>query len=411
MRQEQQRVAAGAVAAQPRDDAAAARRRLDDLGREARPRGARRAIRWAASSSGPGGSGGLIDGMRIRSRRNPTSRSCAPVPGGRADRRRRRAGGGPSGTLRSAGVGGGMARMRLDDPQQEPDHHDRDRPSRSAAARSGARTRSVFWSSGSSPPAMYGSGQAALARVLVADLVVLDGIRAAGARSGRARRSRDHHAARAATVPRRTTPSAILNPHGGAVVWTGMSDRGAGDRRGADSWAATCVAGRAAAFIALADGHLVRAYRLAAVLLGSELEAQDAVQDAAVAAWARFGDLRDRARFDAWFDRILVNGCRDRLRARRRVRLVELDEAPDPPVPDGTGAAGERDALRRALAQLPADQRLAVALRYFGDRSLEEIAELTGEPLGTVKSRLHYGLQALRAAYDAAGRLPGEASR
>ena len=87
------------------------------------------------------------------------------------------------------------------------------------------------------------------------------------------------------------------------------------------------------------------------------------------------------------------------------------DEAPDPPVPDGTGAAGERDALRRALAQLPADQRLAVALRYFGDRSLEEIAELTGERLGTVKSRLHYGLQALRAAYDAAGRLPGEGSR
>ena len=63
------------------------------------------------------------------------------------------------------------------------------------------------------------------------------------------------------------------------------------------------------------------------------------------------------------------------------------------------------------LAQLPADQRLAVALRYFGDRSLEEIAELTGERLGTVKSRLHYGLLALRAAYDAAGRLPGEASR
>ena len=171
------------------------------------------------------------------------------------------------------------------------------------------------------------------------------------------------------------------------------------------------VAGREAAFISLADGHLVRAYRLAAVLLGSELEAQDAVQDAAVAAWARFGDLRDRARFDAWFDRILVNGCRDRLRARRRIRLVELDAAPDPPVPDGTGAAGERDAIRRALSELPADQRLAVSLRYFGDRSLEEIAELTGEPLGTVKSRLHYGLLALRAAYDAAGRLPGEASR
>jgi RNA polymerase sigma-70 factor (ECF subfamily) len=199
-----------------------------------------------------------------------------------------------------------------------------------------------------------------------------------------------------------------LNPDRGAIVWTGMSERElAIDEQETVRGGIT----RDTAFAALADHHLDRAYRLAAVLLGSELEAQDAVQDAAASAWARFGGLRDRARFDAWFDRILVNGCRDRLRARRRVRLVELDAAPDPAVPDGTSRAGERDALHRALAQLPSDQRLAVALRYFGDRSLEEIAELTGERTGTVKSRLHYGLQALRAAYDAAGRLPGEGSR
>jgi RNA polymerase sigma-70 factor (ECF subfamily) len=198
-----------------------------------------------------------------------------------------------------------------------------------------------------------------------------------------------------------------LNLHRVIVVWTGMSERGMVIDEQAGGEGLT----REAAFATLADRHLDRAYRLAAVLLGSELEAQDAVQDAAASAWARFGDLRDRERFDAWFDRIIVNGCRDRLRERRRVRVVDLDAAPDPAVPDGTRQAGERDALHRALAQLPADQRVAVALRYFGDRSLEEIAELTGERTGTVKSRLHYGLQALRAAYDAAGRLPGETFR
>ena len=52
-----------------------------------------------------------------------------------------------------------------------------------------------------------------------------------------------------------------------------------------------------------------------------------------------------------------------------------------------------------------------MALRYYGDLSLEEIAERTGERLGTVKSRLHYGLEALRAAYDAAARPPEETSR
>jgi RNA polymerase sigma-70 factor (ECF subfamily) len=200
-----------------------------------------------------------------------------------------------------------------------------------------------------------------------------------------------------------------LNPHDGAVVWTGMNEGLAIDEEPIPGGHTT--AARDAAFVTLADGHLDRAYRLAALVLGSELEAQDAVQDAAIAAWSRFGSLRDRARFDAWFDRILVNGCRDRLRARRRVRLVDLESASHPPIADETGRSAELDALRQALGQLPAEQRLAVALRYFGDRSLEEIAELTGERLGTVKSRLHYGLQALRAAYDAAGRLPGEESR
>jgi RNA polymerase sigma-70 factor (ECF subfamily) len=200
-----------------------------------------------------------------------------------------------------------------------------------------------------------------------------------------------------------------LNLDGGAIVWTDMRGQGlAIDEHGTRS---SEEATRDAAFATLADRHLDRAYRLASVLLGSELEAQDAVQDAATSAWARFADLRDRARFDAWFDRILVNGCRDRLRARRRVTFVELEAVPHPAVQDDTRQAGERDALLRALAQLPADQRLAVSLRYFGDRSLEEIAELTAERVGTVKSRLHYGLQALRAAYEAAGRVPGEGSR
>lgn len=184
---------------------------------------------------------------------------------------------------------------------------------------------------------------------------------------------------------------------------------------------------RARAFDDLVTRHLARAYRLAGVLLGSEADAQDAVQDAAAAAWARFSDLRDAAAFDAWFDRILVNGCRDRLRARGRSRgrvvAIDMTDA------EGHGADGlgrldalrvtgdpsvglaEREALRSALAGLSPEQRVSVVLRYYGDMSLEEIAERTGERLGTVKSRLHYGISALRAAYDAAARLPGETRR
>jgi RNA polymerase sigma-70 factor (ECF subfamily) len=202
-----------------------------------------------------------------------------------------------------------------------------------------------------------------------------------------------------------------LNLLPGGFVWTGMNDEGLVIDEGRARRLTTTGDERADAFAALADRHLARAYRLASVILGDELEGQDAVQDAAVAAWECVGGLRDRDRFDAWFDRILVNGCRDRLRRRGHVRLIDMDGAPEPASPDGSGSVAERDALRGALAGLSPDHRLIVVLRYYGDLSLDEIAERTGERLGTVKSRLHYGLGALRAAYDAASRLPGEAPR
>ncbi len=168
---------------------------------------------------------------------------------------------------------------------------------------------------------------------------------------------------------------------------------------------------RAALFARLADRHLAGSFRLAALLLGSQTEAQDAVQDAATVAWQRFADLRDPERFEAWFQRILVNGCRDRLRRRGRVRLLDLDAGPEPSILDSTSGVADRSALRDAISRLSSEHREVVVLRYFADLTLDEIAHRTGERPGTVKSRLHYGLEALRAAYDAAERLPGETSR
>jgi RNA polymerase sigma-70 factor (ECF subfamily) len=159
---------------------------------------------------------------------------------------------------------------------------------------------------------------------------------------------------------------------------------------------------RASAFVALADGQLLSAYRLAAVLLGDPVEAQDATHDAVVVAWERFGSLREEQRFGAWFQRILVNQCRDRLRARRRMR--RLPWASPEPARDVDPDLPERDALQRAIAGLAPNHRVVIVLRYFCDLTVEEIAVRTGEREGTVKSRLHYGLNALRAAYDAASR-------
>lgn len=158
------------------------------------------------------------------------------------------------------------------------------------------------------------------------------------------------------------------------------------------------------AFARLVDRHLDEACRLATVILGGDrMEAEDAVQEAAVRAWRHFADLRDEERFAAWFTRIVVNACRDRLRSQR-VRATDPAVLDTAATPDRTATVDATDTLVRALRALPPDQRIVVALRYFGDCSLEEIATRTGERTGTVKSRLHYGLRALRAALDADAR-------
>jgi len=120
-------------------------------------------------------------------------------------------------------------------------------------------------------------------------------------------------------------------------------------------------------------------------------------------AWEHFDDLRDPARFEPWFTRIVVNACRDRI-GTHRLRPV-TGVAPDPgAASDHADALTGIDALVRALLTLSPEHRVVVALRYLNDYSLDEIAARTGQRAGTVKSRLHYALRALRAALDAEAR-------
>lgn len=97
---------------------------------------------------------------------------------------------------------------------------------------------------------------------------------------------------------------------------------------------------RAAAFSEPLDRSLDRSYRLAATILGNQQEGEDATHDAALRAWTAVPSLRDPAKFDAWFQRILVNVCRNRLRARRRPLILEADRAQSV---DHQAASAERD--------------------------------------------------------------------
>jgi len=162
----------------------------------------------------------------------------------------------------------------------------------------------------------------------------------------------------------------------------------------------TLADSRRVTFVELADPLLDDAYRLAGYLLSSATEAEDAVQETLTRAWQAWPKLRDRECFEPWFDRILVNICRDRLRRRRRHQLEELDDELAVYSEDPFAASLARAEVDRLLQVLSPDQRVVVGLRFWRDLSLQEIADLLGIPLGTVQSRLHYSLKDLRRAAE-----------
>lgn len=157
---------------------------------------------------------------------------------------------------------------------------------------------------------------------------------------------------------------------------------------------------RAGAFARLAEEHIDKAYHLARAILGDATEAQDATHDAFVQAWRKWDTLRDPARFEQWYDRILVNGCRDRLRARSR-QATDISVEVGLTTGDHAARKDDQTTLDAAIATLSPDHQVVVALRYYRDLAIEDIARRLGIPAGTVQSRLHYALKRLHVALDA----------
>jgi RNA polymerase sigma-70 factor (ECF subfamily) len=140
------------------------------------------------------------------------------------------------------------------------------------------------------------------------------------------------------------------------------------------------------------------AQRLANWILHDPIAAEDAVQEAALLAWHRRRSLRDPDTVDAWFNRILVNVCRQELRRRgRRPALIEIE----PGIEGDHSRLHDRDELTRVIGRLSPDEQVLVALRFGRDLTVPQIAAGMGMAEGTVKSRLHYALEHLRAALEA----------
>lgn len=158
--------------------------------------------------------------------------------------------------------------------------------------------------------------------------------------------------------------------------------------------------GDRAAFADLVERHQGWAMGCALALLGDYQLAQDAVQDALVAAHASLATLENSAAFSAWFKSIVRHTCYHALRGARP-ELIPLDGAADlpsaEPEPDQVLEVDERRfELLSALATLPAAQRELVLLHYWREYSQREIAALLNLPATTVNNRLHAARQRLR---------------
>lgn len=165
--------------------------------------------------------------------------------------------------------------------------------------------------------------------------------------------------------------------------------------------------GRRDALARLYDRYGRQAWALARRICGDDALAEDAVQEAFTAVWreaGRFDPRRGRA--STWLMTLVHHKAVDLVRREdtARRRTVPMDDDTDRALPRLPGA--DVDALgavvagkvRSALDALPADQRHALALAYFGGYTQREVATLTGVPLGTVKSRMFAGLGRLRTA-------------
>jgi RNA polymerase sigma-70 factor (ECF subfamily) len=133
--------------------------------------------------------------------------------------------------------------------------------------------------------------------------------------------------------------------------------------------------------------------------------AEDATQQALVAIWRDLPQLRDPARFDAWSYRLLVRACYAESRKERRwapnLRLLPADE---PATSAGMDAIVDRDQLETGIRRLSIDHRAVLVLSGYADLPAERVAQILAIPVGTVHSRLHHAMRAMRAALDADAR-------
>lgn len=159
------------------------------------------------------------------------------------------------------------------------------------------------------------------------------------------------------------------------------------------------------AFASLAVGVGNRLHAVAHRILRDTDLAADATQQALLTIWRDLPQLRDPARFEAWSYRLLVRACYAegrRIRALSpKLTILPVDQ---PVLSEGLSTVVDRDQLERGFRRLSVEHRAVVVLHHYLDLPLDQVAEVLGVPIGTVRSRLFHAMRGLRAALEADAR-------
>jgi RNA polymerase sigma-70 factor (ECF subfamily) len=157
-------------------------------------------------------------------------------------------------------------------------------------------------------------------------------------------------------------------------------------------------------------------YALAYRVIGREEDARDVSQEAFLRAFRALPAFKGQAKFSSWLYRIALNLCRDWIRKQRRAPVQQIPEGVDPIEMASAGGPIESieelvarkelsEVVSEAIAQLPEEQRTAIVLKEYHGMTFQEIADLQGCPLSTVKTRLYQGLTVLRRHLEKNGQM------
>lgn len=159
------------------------------------------------------------------------------------------------------------------------------------------------------------------------------------------------------------------------------------------------------AFTTIVNAVAHRLHGVAHGILRDREQAEEATQQGIVNIWRDLPKLRDPSRFEPWAYRVVINVCySEARRAKRWMPDLTPGSRAEPRAGDGIDAVLDRDELEQGLRSLSVDHRTILALRYYLDYPLEEIADSLDIPVGTAKSRLNRATSALRAAMEAHAR-------